>query len=165
MSKDSRSLGYDYAPPAEPDSSGTLYNEWSEYLYVVYDNVRCIHDTYTIDVFLNLQNPVPADMNNDNEVHYIGRMTRLGMGVADDRGRCIKDGVTRILDGSYNAYYLHLNSKSEVQISQIVTDVTTGRTLPIEEYSKLPGFTPTYVWSAGMAPILEAGAQLNDHHC
>jgi hypothetical protein len=165
MSKDSRSLGYDYAPPAEPDSSGTLYNEWSDYLYVVYDNVRCIHDTYTIDVFLNLENPVPADMNNDNEVHYIGRMTRLGMGVVDDRGRCIKDGVTRILDGSYNAYYLHLSPRSEVQISQIVTDVTTGRTLPIEEYSKLPGFTPTYVWSAGMAPILDAGAQLNEHHC
>lgn len=145
MAKDSRALGYDYAPPAVPDSTGTAYDEWSNSLYIIFNNVHCIQDTYTIDVFLNLSNPQPEDKHRD-QLHYIGRVTRLGMGVPDDKGRCVKDGVTRILDASYNAYYLNLTPDSEVAVSQIVTDVTTGKQLTPDEYRQLPGFEPIYAW-------------------
>lgn len=149
MAKDSRFLGYDFEPPCVPDAAGTTYNQWSDYLYVVFNNVRCIRDSYTVDVFLNLPNPSPDDMHNENQVHYVGRMTRLGMGVKDDKGRCVKDGVTRILDASYNAYYLHLTPQSEVTVNLIVTDVSTHQQVPPAEYEKLPGFVPVHVWSSG----------------
>jgi hypothetical protein len=148
MARDSRALGYDFAPPAVPDSIGAAYNEWSDQLYVMFNNVRCIQDTYTIDVFLNLDNPQPQDIHG-NQLHYVGRVTRLGMGVEDDKGRCTVQGVTRVLDASYNAFYLKLTPNSTIALSQIVTDVTTGKQLTPDEYRQLPGFEPSYLWGKG----------------
>jgi tyrosinase len=151
MAKDSRSIGYDYEPPKIPDSSGTTFNEWSDYLYIIFNDVKCTYDTYSIDVFVNQSNPQPKDAECGN-LHFVGKMMRLGMGIKDDKGRCIKDGVTRVLDASYNAYYLtpRITPDSDVEISLIVTDVRTGKILTPEEYNKLPGFKATYMWGKGI---------------
>ncbi len=154
MAKDSRSLGYDYDPPKVPDSSGTMYNEWSDYLYIIFNNVKCTYDTYSMDIFLNKSDPKPEDAKCEN-LHYVGKIMRLGMGIEDDKGRCIKDGVTRVIDASYNSHYLKLTPESPITISLIVTDTTTGNILTPEEYAKLPGFVPTYVWGKGISAVEE----------
>jgi hypothetical protein len=165
MAKDSRSIGYDYEPPKIPDSSGTTFNEWSDYLYIIFNDVKCTYDTYSIDVFLNQSNPNPKDAECDNR-NFVGKMMRLGMGIKDDKERCIKDGVTRVLDASYNAYYLtpRIVPDSDVEISLIVTDVSTGKILTPEEYNRLPGFKPTYTWSAGI-PCTKLNVSCSHERC
>jgi hypothetical protein len=88
------------------------------------------------------------------------------MGIKDDKERCIKDGVTRVLDASYNAYYLtpRIVPDSDVEISLIVTDVSTGKILTPEEYNRLPGFKPTYTWSAGI-PCTKLNVSCSHERC
>ena len=97
LARDSRALGYDYASPPVPDSPGRppslSATPPTAHLYILFPNVRCLHDTYTIDVFVGRGAPAPP--HDLSSAHYVGRMTRLGMGVEDAKGRCIPSGVTR----------------------------------------------------------------------
>jgi hypothetical protein len=121
MARDSRGLGYDFADPVKPDftgaanavtpvhsvlpardaagSPGRQTHVPEHGLYVVFDGARCTHDSYSIDAFINQEAPGQSDVNPANP-HYVGRITRLGMGIEDDKGRCIKHGVTRVLNAS-----------------------------------------------------------------
>ena len=157
MVKDSRGLGYDYEQPfpiadLKVESSGPR-------LSVAFRDVRCVSDSYLVDVFINLPDPQPEDITR-NPDHYVGRSTRLSMGVVDDKGRCVKQGVTRVLDASENARSLGLNPKSEVTASVLVRRLFTSEIVEREEHCKLPGFAPTCSWSAvpsASLPIISPG--------
>ncbi|BCE00206.1 tyrosinase family protein [Marinicellulosiphila megalodicopiae] len=164
MAKDSRSLGYDFEPPKFPDSKGTDYEPWEDYLYIIFDGIRCTHDTYFIDAFINLENPTPEDKHNENAIHYVGRLSRIGMGIEDDKNRCIKHGVTRILDASYNAFYGKLTAPNSVSVSLLVSD-SKHNIVPKSEYETLPGFNAFSVWTKGPEKKKEEKPSDGCNHC
>jgi hypothetical protein len=164
MARDCRALGYDYArshvPDVQPPAATAAVA--ASPLYVVFGNVRCIQDTYTIDVFLDLPGATPEDKHNENERHYVGRLTRLGMGIEDDKGRCRAVGVTRVLDASATAAGLGLTPTSTVALDLVVTDLTRNEVLAPAEYADLAGFDPVLRWgdqpaAPEPAPPLGAG--------
>lgn len=95
--------------------------------------------------------------NTDNP-HYVGRFSRIGMGLVDDKGRCITQGVSRALNAARNAQALNLKPSDTAQLSLIVTHPDTGQVLTPDAYAPLPGFIAQLVWddprqtSAGPAP-------------
>jgi hypothetical protein len=167
MARDSRGLGYDFADPVTPDftgaanavtpvhgvlpirgatrSPGRQTHVPEHGLYVVFDGVRCTHDSYAIDAFINREAAGPSDVNPANP-HYVGRITRLGMGIEDNKGRCVKHGVTRVLNASANIQGLGLQPGAACTLHLIVTNLTTGELLTPESYRKLPGFEGRLVW-------------------
>ena len=169
MVKDSRALGYDYMPPKHADLSREDYQEWPQHCYIVFSGVRCTKDTYRIDLFINQDNPQPADATLQNP-HYVGQIMRLGMGIDDDKGRCISHGVTRVLDASFAAYALELTDSSPSTINMIVTEGTKQRVLPPEEYQQLPGFAPAAVWGASIPAMQrlhqeQQSSSCDSNHC
>lgn len=69
--------------------------------FIVFKNVRCLTDSYFIDVFSpKAVSMVPEPVRNPG---YIGRVTIVGMGRGNKEhgllnpGRCVKRGVTRVL--------------------------------------------------------------------
>ena len=169
MARDSRAIGYDYGEPVEPDftgepprtsmqplpgagsqrgSSGSVPPAaTSANAYVVFDGISCQHDSYTIDVFLDQHDPGETDADPQNP-HYVGRLTRIGMGVADDKGRCIRHGVTRVLNATAAASRLGLRP-GQGSISQVVTDITRQAVVPREAYLGKKGFEGSLVWGEG----------------
>jgi tyrosinase len=158
--RDSRALGFGYAPTHSPDFPGPILADApvqspeAASLYVVFSDVRCTHDSYAIDAFLNLDAPALTDVDAAHP-HYVGRFMRLGMGVADDKGRCITRGVTRVLDARRNVRALELRPDALPRLSLLVTDATTGRSVPESEWRKLPGFGAALAWGEAPAPARE----------
>jgi hypothetical protein len=168
LAKDSRALGYDYGVPADPDFSplcgsegrgataaGAAPTEVSASgrndgagteLLVGFDGVRCTYESYAIDVFIDKDGPRPDDVDAANP-HYVGRLSRIGMGQDDDKGRCIRHGVRRMLDATPAARALGLAPGSACRLSLIVTALPSGRVLAPEDYTELPGFLPWVAWS------------------
>lgn len=162
MARDCRALGYDYAVPAVPDSGGASPGRVEagipaadEHLYILFPGVRCIQETYILDVFVNLAQPTRADVGGP---HYVGRMTRLGMGVEDDKGRCNLNGVTRIMDATHVAKALSLATNSPVTVSLLVMHVHSGDHVTAAHYDELPGFAPTAVWGSPMPDAAPQGS-------
>ena len=154
MARDSRALGYDYAPPAVPDARGAPpvgvaagASGPDGHLYILFPGVRCIQETYILDVFVNLEQPTPEDLGGP---HYVGRMTRLGMGVEDDKGRCVAHGVTRIMDATHNGQALGLAPGSAVTVALLVRHAHSDELVATAEHQTLPGFTPTARWGGPM---------------
>ncbi|USW94346.1 tyrosinase family protein [Pseudomonas proteolytica] len=160
MAQDSRHIGYDYGTPVAPPfgarraSANTCCPHSAAPVqeqvqasgpWVVFDHVRCTHDTYLIDVFLNQPDATPQQVNADNP-HYVGRFSRIGMGLVDDKGRCITHGVCRALNAARSASALHLGPTDAVQLSLLVTHLDSGRVLAPQEYAPLPGFIAQLVW-------------------
>jgi tyrosinase len=145
LAKDSRSLGFDFEP-LEGNLAQIAQFAANERLFILFDGVRCTQESYAIDIFLNEPDPTPGNAKSDNP-HYVMRMMRIGMGIQDDKGRCITKGVTRVLDASKTAHALDLKPGVDVSVALIVTDVTTKRVLSADEVAKLPGFSPKAVWS------------------
>jgi len=148
LARDSRGLGYDFGPPSTPDWQGDTVKapQSGEYsLSVVFNDVRCTLDSYTIDAFVNQDAPLDADVDPLNP-HYIGRFSRIGMGISDDKGRCIRQGVMRKLDATANALALGLNPDSNCLLSLLVRNIATGARLTPEQYRALPGFEGELVW-------------------
>jgi tyrosinase len=159
MAKDSRALGYDYAPPGEPHAQGRplaparpahVRADMPAHLYILFPDTRCILETYTIDVFLNRDDPQPEHMLDGAADHYAGRLTRLGMGVEDDNARCVTAGVTRVLDATHTARHLGLTPESEVTVDLLVTHLPSGRSVTAATYRELPGFEPVVAWGSAM---------------
>lgn len=157
MAKDSRSIGFDYAAPVSPDFVDTASARFrtlpsdaaaAQGAYVLFTGIRCTMDSYSVDVFANQSNATPIDAIVDNP-HYIGRLTRIGMGLVDERGRCVTQGVTRVLDASAHAQVLKLDPSQSVSLKLIVTELATGRQLDKSEYADLPGFEASWVWGTG----------------
>jgi hypothetical protein len=166
MARDSRALGYDYAAPHAPDLKALPTPTDSASLYVVFGNVKCIRDTYTIDIFLNLPAATAEDKHGVNGRHYVGRLTRLGMGVDDDKGRCRATGVTRVLDASDTVSALGLTPESPLTLSLVVTDITQDAVIPPEEYADLPGFHPVLRWGGQVnGEAASAGPPAEEGRC
>lgn len=137
-------LGFVYGPSDDvtlPESG----DEQPGHLYVLFPGVRCTHDSYLIDVFLDLDAPTSDDAWATNP-HYVGRMSRIGMGIDDVNGRCIAHSITRVMDATVNASMLGLAPDADVTITQLVTDLTTNKQLTRAEWEALPGFVPHAVW-------------------
>ena len=104
MAHDSRTLGYNYSPaddvPPIPPTTGPT-------LHVAFDGVRCTQDSYSADVFVNQPDATPIDATLTNP-HYVGRVTRIGMGVEDTNGRCISHTVTRMINADHTVEALGL---------------------------------------------------------
>lgn len=171
MAKDSRCLGYDYGPTgeaqakgaplaagrpraaaagADDDTAATARAPAGAHLYILFPDTRCILETYTIDVFLNLPEPAPEHMRDGAADHFVGRITRLGMGIKDDKGRCSSTGVTRVLDATHTAGQLALTPESAITVNLIVTHHHSGRIVPQAEHRELPGFEPVLRWGGPM---------------
>jgi Common central domain of tyrosinase len=173
LAKDCRALGYDYGDPVDPDLSGpyghrggadvgtsppsgsapvmrslatSVQAQPGDELLVCFDGVRCTYDSYAIDVFLDQDDPRPADIDATNP-HYVGRLSRIGMGQEDDKGRCIRNGVLRMLDATPAARALGIAPGSRCRLALLVSDLPSGRVLASDEYAALPGFTPRLDWS------------------
>lgn len=180
LARDSRGIGYDFGPPVTPDWLGDSPSDttrgqtstqphplaspdWSGQssssgvhsnptLSVVFSGVRCTLESYTIDAFLNQDAPLDQDVDPLNQ-HYIGRFSRIGMGLQDDKGRCIRYGVTRKLDATLTAAALGIIPTSNCSLSLLVRNIATGETLTPEQYRSLPGFDGRLVWSVPSIPL------------
>lgn len=119
-----------YAPPASPDQVHLLpatkgSGRPKGAPYAIFRNVRCNNKSFHIDVFTPFAtslNPDPAE-----NPHYIGRDTRLGMGPGssgkgpENTDRCVKKGVTRILDASKFEEGLRKDVRSGVHLKQVMS--------------------------------------------
>ncbi|MFJ3483310.1 tyrosinase family protein [Pseudomonas sp. NPDC090202] len=170
MAQDSRRLGYDYGTPVARQFGGlekagegqascchaaaseTPTQATSTGPWVVFDHVRCTHDSFLIDVFLDQADAGQPQIDADNP-HYVGRFSRIGMGLVDDKGRCITHGVSRMLNAARTVRALNLNEDDRPQVSLVVTHVDSGRVLPPQEYAALPGFVAQLVWRDPRQPI------------
>lgn len=157
MAQDSRRLGYDYGPPVAPQ----YRREHKSGAWVVFDGVRCTHDSYLIDVFLNQPDAKQEDAHPDN-AHYVGRFSRIGMGVEDDKGRCIRQPVSRVLNLGHAMAALKLRANDSLVLTSLVTHVESGRLLAPEEYRELPGFIPKLVRGDPRQPMTDVPS---DQHC
>jgi hypothetical protein len=159
MARDSRVIGYDYGPPVTPDWQGDAPSDASSHqkpLAVVFSGVRCTQESYTIDAFLNQPAPTEVDVDPLNP-HYIGRFSRIGMGIEDDKGRCILHGVTRMLDATRNAAALGLSPGAKSELTLLVRNIASGERLTQEQYRTLPGFDGKLVWGpldASAPPVI-----------
>lgn len=169
LAQDSRHLGYDYGPPVAPQFTGRAPVAGSGVrtgqamsggpapsasapgaAWVIFDGVRCTHDSYAIDVFLGGK---AGEARADNPA-YVGRFSRIGMGIVDDKGRCIRHGVPRMLDASRAAAALGLSAGEAPGLCLRVSHLHTGHELSDDEYRDLPGFTPVFHWGdPRFAPI------------
>lgn len=186
MAQDSRRIGYDYGKPVSPQFQGVVDegkpgrcsttnrtgpaagqsqsggNETRmEGPWVVFDGVRCTHDSYFIDVFLNDPQATAEDAEAANP-HFVGRFSRIGMGLVDDKGRCIKHGVSRALNAASTVAALGLKAEDNPHVSVVVTHLDTGRQLNTDEYQRLPGFEPTMVWGNPSQSLIPTRARSED---
>jgi len=169
IARDSRGLGYDFAPPIDPDFAGpysldstaaaalsvcsraqstvqpTAASLEPDELLIRFDNVRCTLDSFAIDAFIDLDHPTAADVDPANS-HYVGRITRIGMGMTDDKGRCIKVGVTRVLDATLTARRLALAPGTACRLALLITRLHGGDTVTPAEAALMPGFTARLDW-------------------
>ncbi len=174
LAKDSRGLGYDFAPPALPDFGTTAAATpiataaaatASDELLVMFDDVRCTHASYAIDAFLDQPQAGPADVDPANP-HYVGRVSRIGMGQADDKGRCITTGVRRMLDATAAARRLGLAHGAAAELTLLVTDLATGTAITDAERATLPGFHGRLAWTrSGWEPRVAAMAPAATASC
>ena len=106
--------------------------------YVLFQGVKCTTESYTIDVYIDC--PEASRQASVSNKHYVGRLTRMGMGVSASKGRCIKKGVTRALNAAGAAECLRIRDDAEPVLSQVVTNIKTGETVPEEVYKRWDGF-------------------------
>ncbi|KAK6498903.1 hypothetical protein TWF481_011473 [Arthrobotrys musiformis] len=121
---------------------------------VEFDGVRCTDASYTIDVFISDSEGFtpPTGQIDVGQKEYVGRMTRITMGEGTDKGRCVKQGIRRVifvapekLDGF---------QKDKVRAYQVVKDMDENTVVPEEVYSKLPGFVGKLVWGVQQEDIV-----------
>lgn len=150
MARDSRSLGYDFDGLAEIRACLAQDPVSSPQLYVVFDGVRCTLGSYAIDIFLDQPAATPADAVTSNP-NFVLRRYHIGMGIADERGRCITQGVTRALNATAAATRLGYAPGTAVAVDLLVTEVATGRQLSAAEIAAIPGLPPRAVWTGAAA--------------
>lgn len=115
--------------------------------HIVFCGVACLQESFQIDVFVfGSWNLDPDTARNEN---YIGRGTRLGMGIGrGEKGgirnsqRCKKYPITRILAAKHVASKL----KDTAAILQVVREINTGRRLEEREWRQMPGFPGQILW-------------------
>jgi len=78
--------------------------------------------------------------------NYVGRFSRIGMGLVDDKGRCITHGVHRALNAADTVAALGVSSGEQPPLSIVVTRPDSEQQLDEDEYKQLPGFEPSLFW-------------------
>lgn len=150
MVKDSKSLGYVFAPPASPDQVVYQSPKQTDIVVpsVVFRGVGCNVVSYHIDVFTpDATSLVPDPVRNPD---YIGRDTRIGMGRGSketglqNTDRCVKKPVTRTLNAE--RWEVVLRKKGGKGLRQVVVEMETGREVPEKEWSELSGFRAEIIW-------------------
>ena len=126
--------------------------------WVAFDGVRCTQDSYYIDVFLNKPEATIDEVGPDCP-NYVGRFSRIGMGIEDDKGRCIRKGVSRLLSARRAVENLNLCASDEASLALVVTHIDSGRTLSEEESSLLPGFDAEVIWGDPRQPIVNVNGK------
>ncbi|WAS91633.1 tyrosinase family protein [Nannocystis punicea] len=152
MARDSRALGYDFAGIEAIEAQLARPADDGPRLYAVFEGVRCTLDSYTLDLFLDQPGATLADARSTNP-HFAIRMTRVGMGLPDDKGRCIKEPVTRAVDLTRTARALGLRPDIPVQLTALVRDVRTGLLLDPRAVADLPGLTPRLAWKTAPGAV------------
>ena len=134
-------------PATEAAKAKSLPEHKTKGPWVVFPNVACTEESYTIDIFVaNTKSMVPNHTTNPD---YIGRMTRLGMGSGSANGgminkqRCHKPTVTRAVPAEEFAARL---KKSEWKVKIVVTKMKTGEVLTNEVVKALGGFEGRVMW-------------------
>jgi len=151
MARDSRALGYDFDGLAEIRAELAQDPIRSPQLYLVFEGVRCTLASYEIDIFLDQPDATPQEAVTSNP-HFVLRKTHMGMGVADEKGRCIKHGVTRTLNATAAAQRLGRAPGTAVAVNLIVTELGTKRRLSAEEITQIPGLPPSVMWTGAATP-------------
>ena len=153
MVRNSKSLGYTYGPPGNPD-----YSVKKEDLslaiapIVLFPNTKCTDKTYVMHVALDT-----GDGNKvvPGEPGFIGSVTRLGMGPDNGNNRCIKGGVVRRLEAAKAVRDIGgMEPGSKVKLKLLVMEDRAGkspREVPEDEYKDWPGFRPLVVWDKPIA--------------
>lgn len=165
MAKHSQCLGYMYALPASPDfvnlqemreaqnplaSSSPHFRKKglgpmsekavrSQALYVVFKDILCTNDSYWIDVFSDRASDTTPDP--EQNMHYIGRVTLLGMGPKGKGGRCgaPEQRKWRML----NAECVQDEAKG---LKQVVFDLARGKVVDETVWRDWKGFQGELVW-------------------
>jgi len=113
--------------------------------WVMFDHVRCTHGSFRADVFLNQPDATQQDANGHNP-HYVGRLNHIGMGLEDDKGHGITNGVSRVLNADRAVRALNLREADHPTLSLVVTHIDSGLQVAPEDYAGLPGFVAQLVW-------------------
>ena len=162
MAQDCRRLGYDYGPVTVPSYRATRQGAAQDKPqaaglstapavaggpWIAFSGVRCTHDSYTIDVFLEKPDADAGDIGPACP-NYVGRFSRIGMGIVDDKGRCIRHGVTRLMTARRAVAALGLSGPEAPEVTAVVTRLSDGHRLGDDEAAALPGFVPRFHWGA-----------------
>lgn len=116
--------------------------------HVVFEVVGCTASSFIIDVFVGEARDPEETSPGLHNPDFIGRITRLGMGLGREGtglrngGRCRRPGTSRLLVADKVAKRLAAGE----QVKVVVTDLETGRRMDAQEYQKMPGFEPKLLW-------------------
>lgn len=113
---------------------------------IVFHEVACVDESYEIDVFL--RGAKSRDPNPITNPDFIGRLFRLGMGIAQgrseaaNRSRCRKSTVSRVMEVEQFA------DRIEGGFYQVVKrlGVDGPREVPEDEWKAMAGFTGRLLW-------------------
>ncbi|KAF2259586.1 Di-copper centre-containing protein, partial [Lojkania enalia] len=172
MAKDTRTMGYIYAPPASPDaaplrtqafgpkavSQGGHAVVTSAKLMAakgvkVKGDVESVKVPYVVfeDVRCTTESyQINVYLDEGSEATFIGQSTRLGMGQGDirngglkNRQRCEKSTITRAIEVKQFAKQLEEDGG---RIRLEVRNLSTGNKVSEEEAARLKGFQARVVW-------------------
>jgi hypothetical protein len=174
MAKDTRALGYMFAPPLSPDvytppisaeygrpravggkavslpaedavESNSLEKK-EKVPFIVFSGVGCTDRSYRIDVFAPDAESLVADPVGNKG--FIGQVTRLGMGPGAGRAGSVSTRECRKAEVTrvLSARGWEDSLKGEGEVKFIVTELESGRVLGEEEVEGLPGFVGRVVW-------------------
>jgi hypothetical protein len=203
MVKDVKALGYLYAPPASPDalvlekvkitptpkgglplsvvnlkpmlgiSDKDKVKEDIKTPYIVFTDVVCTTESYTIDIFLKNAKSQSADPISNPD--FVGRLFRFGMGTPPDAAKatagkkgtndastpktCPAKPSTGVEKGknldrcskptvtrTVNAE--KVRNKIEGGWVQVVTEAGSGRVVPEDEWKGWKGFVGRLIWTS-----------------
>ncbi|KEF57336.1 uncharacterized protein A1O9_05253 [Exophiala aquamarina CBS 119918] len=117
---------------------------------VVFENVGCTEASYEIDIFLNGTKSQLSDPVNNPD--FIGRIFRMGMGRSlagvelKNKGRCLKETVTRVIDAG--AVVDKIKERGWFQVVRELDGSSEGRLMPEHEWKAKKGFKGKLLWIA-----------------
>ena len=114
---------------------------------LVYPNIKCTTESYTIDIFPVIARSSTADHTTSPD--YIGRLTRLGMVSGPwkrgliNKQRCHKTAILRAMPAADHETQL---KKSDWKVRFVVRRLKTGEQVGEGERKEIGGFEGRVVW-------------------
>lgn len=165
MVKPTKALGYTYGIPVSPDADSKLDNtrivalaiprepelEDSCQPIVVFHDVKCNTETYTVDVFVSSEREHQELQPCSDNSAYFGKMTLLGMGDSQTTDRCIKQGIKRTMFAREG--WGHEGDRNNLRVQLLVKEVKSGRIITddSDEYYTINGLKVTLEWARYIA--------------